>query len=156
MPNAQRGITLFVGLIMLLLISLIVAGAFKLSLSNLKSVGNMQVREEAIAAANLAIEQVISSSFTDAPVSQEINVDINNDNSVDYIVEVEKPTCIKALIASLPGATEIGFIGGGDTSWNTEWDIDAKITDITSGGSVRVRQGIRVRLSETQKSLVCP
>lgn len=154
--RSQRGVTLIVGLIMLVMITLLVAGAFTLSSSNLKSVGNMQVREESVAAVNLAIEQVISSPFTDAPVAQEINVDINKDGTNDYLVQVGAPTCIKALIATAPGATEIGFAGGGGSTWNTEWDIDAKVSDAASGGSVRVRQGVRVRLSDTQKNLVCP
>ena len=50
--HSQRGITLFVGLIMLVLITLMVTSAFTLSTSNLKSVGNMQARDEAIAAAD--------------------------------------------------------------------------------------------------------
>lgn len=154
--GSQRGATLVVGLIMLVLITLIVAGAFTLSSSNLKSVGNLQVREEGVAAANLAVEQVISSPFTDAPVAQEINVDINKDGTNDYLVQVGAPTCIKAVIATAPGATEIGFSGGGGSTWNTEWDIDAKVTDAASGGSVRIRQGVRVRMSDAQKNLVCP
>lgn len=155
-PGSQKGVTLVVGLIMLVLITLIVAGAFTLSSSNLKSVGNMQVREESVAAANLAVEQVISSPFTDAPVDQDINVDIDKNGTTDYIVKVLAPTCIKALIATAPGASEIGFVGGGGSTWNTEWDIDAQVTDAASGGSVRVRQGVRIRLSEAQKDLVCP
>ena len=154
-PGSQKGVTLVVGLIMLVLITLLVAGAFTLSSSNLKSVGNMQVREEAVAAANLAIEQVIGSPFTDAPVAQDINVDIDKNGTTDYVVKVLAPTCIKALIASLPVICDIDFPCPSNT-WNTEWDIDAKVTDAASGGTVRVRQGVRVRLSDTEKNLVCP
>lgn len=154
--SSQSGVTLIIGLIMLLLISLIVAGAFSISASNLKSVGNMQVREEGIAAANLAIEQVISSPFTDSPVAQEINVDIDKNGVTDYVVKVKAPTCTKALIATAAGATEVGFGPSVSDTWNTEWDIDASVTDTASGASVRIRQGIRVRLLDAQKKLVCP
>lgn len=154
-PGSQSGVTLVVGLIMLVMITLLVAGAFTLSSSNLKSVGNMQVREESVAAGNLAVEQVISSPFTDAPVEQEINVDIDKNGTTDYTVKVLAPTCIKALIATAPGVCEEGFPCTSGT-WNTEWDIDAQVTDAASGGSVRVRQGVRVRLSDAQKNLVCP
>lgn len=154
--KAQRGATLIVGLIMLVLITLIVVNAFTLSLTNLKSVGNMQVRSEAIAAANLAIEQVVASPFTDAPTAQEINVDINKDGINDYVVAVEAPTCIKALIASTPGITQIGFsTGGTGSTWYTEWDITARVTDTASGASVQIRQGVRMPLSDVQKNLVC-
>ena len=153
----QNGATLIIGLIMLVLITLIVLSAFTFSSSNLKSVGNMQVREEAIAAANLAIEQVIGSPFTDAPTAQEFNVDINKDGTNDFVVAVEAPMCIKALIASTPGNTQIGFnTGGGGSTWNTEWDINSRVIDTASGASVQIRQGVRVRLSDDQKNRVCP
>ena len=156
-PRSQSGATLIVGLIMLVLITVIVLSAFTFSSSNLKSVGNMQIREEALAAANLATEQVIASPFTDAPTAQEINVDINKDGINDYVVVVEAPTCIKAVIASSPGNTQIGFnTGGGGSTWNTEWDINSRVTDTASGASVQIRQGVRARLSEVQKNLVCP
>lgn len=152
----QRGATLIIGLIMLVLITLIVVNAFTLSASNLKSVGNMQVREEAIAAANLATEQVMSSPFTDAPTAQDINVDINNDGINDYVVAVEAPTCIRAVVASAPGRSQIGFsTGGGGSTWHTEWDINSRVTDTASGASVQIRQGVRVQISDVQKNLVC-
>ena len=157
--SGQRGATLIIGLIMLVLITLIVVNAFTLSSSNLKSVGNMQVREEALAAGNLAIEQIIASPFANAPTAQQINVDINKDGTNDYIVHVEIPTCIRALIASTGGGTQIGFYTGGGavgTTWNTEWDINASVTDTASGASVRIRQGVRVRLDDSVKNLVCP
>lgn len=157
--GSQSGATLIIGLIMLVLITLIVLGAYTLSSSNLKSVGNMQVREEAVAAANLAIEQVIAAPFTDAPTAQEINIDIDKDGANDYLVAVDAPTCIKAVIASAGGGTQLG-LGAIATSstWNTEWDINSRVTDTASGSgaSVQIRQGVRVRLSEVQKNLVCP
>jgi Tfp pilus assembly protein PilX len=154
---SQSGATLIVGLIMLVLITLIVLSAFTFSSSNFQSVANMQMREEALAAANLAIEQVIASPFTDAPTVQEINVDINKDDVIDYVVVVAAPTCIKALIASAAGNTQMGFnTGGAGSTWNTEWDINSRVTDAASGASVQIREGVRVRLSEAQKNLVCP
>jgi len=92
----QRGATLVVGLIMLVLITLLVTSAFTLSASNLKSVGNMQTRDEAIAAGNKAIEQVLSSPFTNSPAAETIEVDIDNDSTTDYLVEFAEPTCIGA------------------------------------------------------------
>ena len=71
-PRAQQGITLIVGLIMLVLITLIVTSAFMLSHTNLKSVGNMQFRDESIAAANVAIEQVLASPFYISPAAESI------------------------------------------------------------------------------------
>lgn len=154
----QRGATLIIGLIMMVLITLIVVNAFTLSSANLKSVGNMQFRQEAIAAANEAGELVISSAFTDAPADQSINVDINKDGTVDYVVAVAAPTCIKASTASsaAPSDVELGAAMSAGSTWNTEWDIDARVSDVASGASVRVRQGVRVLLSDIKKTAVCP
>lgn len=155
-PSSQRGVTLIVGLIMLLLITLLVAGAFTLSTSNLKSVGNMQVREESIAAANQAIERLISSPFTNALGAQTFTVDIDKNGTDDYSVYIKKPECTRALQATfdLPSDVELNVTSG--SSWNTDWDIDATVTDASSGSSVRVRQGIRVLLAQAQKESVCP
>ena len=153
--RSQQGATLIVGLIMLVLITLIVMSAFTLSSSNLKSVGNMQQREEAIAAANRAIELVVSSAFTTAPVAQSINVDINNDGTNDYVVAIAVPTCLRAMVAAgnADSDVELGISG---SSWNTDWDIDATVNDAASGTSVQVRQGVRVLLSDAQKTAACP
>ena len=154
---AQRGATLIVGLIMIVLITLIVVNAFTLSSSNLKSVGNMQQREESIAAANQAIELVISSAFTTAPVSQTINVDINNNGTNDYAVAVATPVCVRAMVAGSAAGSDVELGSAMSSStWNTDWDIDATVTDAASGTSVRVRQGVRVLLDDTQKTAVCP
>src|SRR5687767_15685442 len=91
--HRQRGATLVVGLIMLVLITLMVTSAFTLSNTNSKSVGNMQIRNEAIAAANKAIEQVVNSPFTDAPAPETVVVDLNNDGTTDYTVEFNTPVC---------------------------------------------------------------
>ena len=67
--------------------------------TNFRSVSNMQFREEAIAAANKAIEQVISSPFTAAPAAEAINVDIDNDATTDYVVQIAAPLCVFATQA---------------------------------------------------------
>lgn len=156
--HQQRGATLIVGLVMLALITILVATAFTLSSTNLKSVGNMQFRNEALAAVNKAVEMVLASPFTVAPVQQEIQVDINNDNTMDYTVAIAAPVCIRATPA---GATTKSSIALGNsmsqvTDWNTIWDIDASVTDTTTGASVRTRSGVRVVRSQSQRKVECP
>jgi len=161
-PRSQRGATLVVGLIMLTLITLLVTSAFTLSTSGLKSVGNMQARDEAIAAGNKAIEQVVSSPFTNSPVGETINVDLNNDGTTDYVVVLNTPTCVS--VAEIPGTTvapsslSLGSAFNTSTSnlYETIWDLDANVTDPNgSGAAVRVHQGVRVLLTQTQVSAVC-
>lgn len=154
----QRGATLIIGLILLVLITLIVVNAFTLSSSNLKSVGNMQVREEALAAANQAVEQVISSNFTASTAAQTVTVDINKDDTPDYTVAIASPTCVRATQAAFadPSDVELGPGMSAGSTWNTDWDLSATVTDGATGASVRVRQGVRVLLSQSQKAAACP
>ena len=154
--NKQRGVTLFVSLVLLVLITLMVTTAFTLSNTNLKSVGNMQSRNEAISAANKAIEQVISSSFTTSPAAEVINVDINNDSVTDYIVSIATPVCVRSAIdvpANL-SSEELPMMSS-YSSWNTLWEIEAVVNDAVTGAKTTVRSGTRVILTQTQKNAVC-
>jgi len=146
----QRGVTLFVGMIMLVLITLMVTTAFTLSNTNLKAVGNMQAKDEATAAANVAIEQLLSSPFTAAPAAENINVDINNDGNNDYVVSIATPVCIRASIdTSVPAVQSSVTLGAAMSSsasyqWNTLWDITAEVNDAKTGAKTIVNTGVRV------------
>ena len=158
----QRGATLVVSLIMLVLISLLVTGAFTMSSTNLKAVGNMQSRNEAIAAGNKAIEQVVSSPFTDAPAAELIDVDIDNNGATDYQVNFAAPTCVSASrlasTAAPPSSVTLGpaFAVATSQFYETVWDLDANVMDLSGGGATaRIRQGVRVILSQIQYNAVC-
>ena len=156
----ERGAALIVGMIMLVLITLMLITALNLGVTNFRAVGNMQFRDEATAAANQAIEQVISSPFTAAPAAESINIDTNNDGSTDYVVEIAVPQCVLASQAfsadpsslSLPPSMTVA------STWNTVWDLDATVNGSSNvgGAAVRVHSGVRVLLSETEKTAVCP
>jgi Tfp pilus assembly protein PilX len=151
----QRGATLVVSLIMLLMITVIVASAFTMGGTNLQAVGNMQFRDEATAAANYAIEQMMTGFTTAVPTAHTYSVDINNDGTADYTVSVV-PTCIKSDAVSsgsnvgkqsgveLVALTNTASIDG----YRTTWDIQATVTDTTgTGSSVVIHQGVRKMLT---------
>ena len=74
-PNPlQRGTALVVSLIMLTLITILVITALNLGAGNFRAVSNAQFRDEAIAAANLAIQARISSTFLDPPVTTSVGM----------------------------------------------------------------------------------
>lgn len=165
----QRGATLVIGLILLTLIALAVSSAFLMSSSNLQSVGNMQRRDESIATANFATEQVISGiqatvSAGTAFAADEINVDVDRDGTNDFTVTVDAPVCLEARIVggsgtgsgssvTLPGLTAPGG------SLELLLDIGATARDTRSGGedaAVRVNQGVRVLIPDTLKCTYCP
>jgi len=160
--NSQRGVALVVGLIMLVLITVMLIAALNIGTANFRAVSNMQFREEAIAAANQAIEQVTSSNFSAAPAAEEVIVDIDNDGDTDYAVQVAQPQCVGATPASsadpssklLPPAMTIG------STWNTVWDLQATVArddpNNVGGAAVVVRAGVRTLLTEAQKNTVCP
>jgi len=159
--RAQRGATLIVGLIMLVLLTLVATAAFMLSTGNLKAVGNMQFRDEAIAAANAATEEVLSSLLTGgsmvAPPEQHIGVDINNDGTNEYMVDFTAPVCVRASVASdgSPSSLALAASMTSASLWNSVWNIDATVNDTVTGASVRVEQGVRVLLTDSQKKAVC-
>lgn len=156
----QRGAALVVGLIMLVLITIMLITALNIGAANFRSVSNMQFREEAIAAANRAIELVISSNFAATPTAQEINVDIDQDDNVDYVVQVDAPQCVQATVAEEfdPSSEELGPTLSAASTWNTVWDVRATVDpeQNASGASVTVRAGVRVLLTQAQRDTVCP
>jgi hypothetical protein len=159
MPHRQRGATLAIALIMLVIITLMLLGALGIGTANFRTVTNMQFRDEAIAAANQAIQRVVDSPFTDDPTAEMIEVDIDQDGTNDYQVEIAQPQCISASVADEPEPSSVGLgpIMTLGSTWNTVWDIDANVTGVGNigGASVRVRTGVRVLLSETEVGLVC-
>jgi FlaG/FlaF family flagellin (archaellin) len=155
---AQRGATLIIGLIMMVLITLIVINAFTLSSSNLKSVGNMQVRQEAAAAADQAVETLVSTQFYNSLNTTTYSVDINKDGTPDYSVALAAPVCIGArqVSSAAPSDVELPVAMQTGADWSTDWEMDATVTDSVSGAMVRVREGVRVRMAQATKVTVCP
>ena len=154
--HSQRGMTLLVGMIMLVLITMLVTTAFTMSTSNLKAVGNMQAHDQAIAAANVALEQVLSSPFTTTPQAETINVDNNNDGTADYVVAIATPVCVRASLEYFLTQNSMGiYIPTTVNQWNTIWDVQAVVTDANTGANTTVSAGMRVLLTQAQKVTVC-
>lgn len=152
--HGQRGATLVIALVMMLMLMLLVGSAYTLSGTNLKAVGNMQFRDEAIASANIGILRVLDSAFTTTPTAEPLDVDINNDGTRDYIVQMAVPECTSARAE----ATQL--CGNGNQNmcaknWNTLWTLTATVTDEISKAAVKVRAGVRVQLNDSQKRAVC-
>lgn len=144
-----------VGLIMLVMITLMTVSAFTLSGNNLKAVGNMQYRNEAIAAANLAIEQTINLNYATidpANYPAMVNVDIDQDNTVDYNVSIPAPLCIHAKPAPADLLTLSGVNANIQNSndFLALWEIRADATSASTGATVIARQGITKRLTLSQ------
>jgi Tfp pilus assembly protein PilX len=112
LSRSQRGVTLLVGLIMLVLATLLVLATFHLGRSNLDIVTNVQQRDEGLGAAQQTIEAAVNSPLlttnpaaiftTPCPAFSAANpntlcYDVNNDGVDDVKVEITPPpTCVKA------------------------------------------------------------
>ena len=177
----QRGSTLVVALIMLVLLTLFATSSFNTAKTNLMVVGNMQSTTEASNVAQQAIETVISTTqFITSPSNAIANpcggtpntlcVDINGDNITDYTtVLTPDPQCVyvKAIKNSelnLTNTEDLGCSAGaqqtlgvaGSTSGdslcsNTVWEINARTTSGT-GASATITQGIGIRVSTDDAS----
>ena len=142
----QSGSTLLVALIMLVLLTLVAVSAINSTTSSIQMVGNAQFREEANAAAQKAIERVLSSPgfMTTAPAAQ--NIDINNDGTTDYSVTFSPvPNCIsyRPVIAGEPGVPSICASSIGAVCYWTMWDITAVVNDVKTGVGVTLHQGVK-------------
>jgi Tfp pilus assembly protein PilX len=149
--NRQRGATLLVGLVMLVVLTLLVISAVRSGNTNLRIAGNMQTKTEAEAAAQQAIEQLISSSavfYAPTATPTPISVDINHDGSNDYQVVFDHPSCLKAVTAAGYSA-----LFAASAPQDTYWDLKATVTDSRTGAQVTLHQGIKVRLAT---GALCP
>ena len=169
--NRQKGATLIIGLVMLVVLTLLVISAIRSSNTNLRIVGNMQMQEEVSNAAQQATEQVISSNFTANPVSQAIAIDINKDGTTDYTANVS-PSCTGSipvtnanlnplnaadqpcissgtaqntgLMISAPAGA--GTLAGQSWCYLQQWELQANATDASTGATATTVQGVSVRV----------
>jgi hypothetical protein len=165
--NKQRGMTLLVALIMLVIMTLAAVLSFKLGRNNTLITGNQQARQATTDVAVAALEETISRPlFAQSPTasfgsSNEKSYDINADGTNDITVQLSPQPCIRSYVL-LPvdpdDASAQGCIGGaqqsfgveGGSSWGTNcadviWEITAVATDqITEAQSIAV-QGVRIR-----------
>lgn len=177
----QRGVTLLVSLIMLVLITLLTLTSFKLSKGGLQIAGNQQQRSQALTATQGAIEQVISSTqfattptnAIPAPCNGKPNttcVDVNGDGTTDIDVAVT-PACVSSQVipvsaldfadpndaGCLIGASQgFGVEGGASNNSlcaNMLWDIQGVGSDAINNAQYVIHQGTAVRVSSTT---VCP
>lgn len=184
LPSRQTGATLVVSLIMLALITLLAVASFKLGNSNLQIVGNMQGRNQALGAAQGAIDQVVSNSlFITTPANAIANpcggvpnstcVDVNGDGVPDVNVTVT-PACIAnhlvpsgqlnpavesdrdCMLTGSPTCAGTGNCSGSSLCADTVWNTHATASDATTGAQYVIDEGTKVRIPSAAASTTCP
>ncbi|HET7832110.1 MAG TPA: PilX N-terminal domain-containing pilus assembly protein [Gallionella sp.] len=169
--NSQRGATLFVGLVMLVVLTLLVISAIRSSNTDLRIAGNMQMQGEAAAAAQQTIEQIISSNFTTDPAASIASavagagaitpdyalaasavcigsVPISNSN-LNPANPSESP-CVSSSAASNTGVISSSGkpVKTGD-SWcyAQQWDVQASaVSSAGTGANATTHQGVHLRV----------
>jgi len=177
--QSQRGTSLLVGMIMLVLLTLLALSAWQSSNGNLRVVGNMQVREETLAAAQTATEQAVSSpTFIKTPPADVVV----NLNGADYTVKFDPPpACVSVVdipsedldpknaddLKCIPSGvvTESGVFVSGiplppSYCSNTRWAVTAAVKDPSLSAPApavtTLEQGVAVRVSKAKVLTYCP
>lgn len=174
LPRGQQGMTLFVGLIMLLLLMLMGVSAYNISRTNTAVTGNMQGKMESINAAMAATEAVISTdqfietpdnAIADSCGTNQICMDVNGDGTEDVTVSFEQP-CIKKIQVvknatldvtdpkdapcALGVAQNLGVAGaatGDSLCAESVWEIIANTSDAVTQTQSTVVTGVAVRVA---------
>lgn len=170
-PQRERGMTLLVAMIILMMITLLAVSAYRVSNTNLKIVGSMQGRQEGQSAAQAVIEQVISSlQFTRSPggvAAAHWGIDMSGDGKEDYDVKLSpQPRCLrtapvvlgaKIAAADLPcvGSAVLGKAHLSAYCSDTIWEITATTQDKLTGANTTVRQGVAVRVAVDDAGSSC-
>ncbi|WP_447736604.1 pilus assembly PilX family protein [Rhodanobacter soli] len=103
----QRGFTLVMTLIFLVIFMLFAISMVSSSMINTKVAANQQYRLEAGAVAQQGIEQVMSQPFIRVPITSTtpVAVDVNGDGVTDFTAQVAPPVCLDSKVipnAALP------------------------------------------------------
>lgn len=166
----QKGITLVVSLIMMVVLTLLVVSAIRFGNINLKIAGNAQAEVEATAAAQVGIEKMLgaisaAAKIDTVPAQPAMNV---STGAVTYKVNVAKPVCVFSknietteLDPSKPGdklcfeAPDVDAPLGPDgkpvakptACKDQQWDVAASLSDGPTGAKVSMLQGVSLRVA---------
>jgi type II secretory pathway pseudopilin PulG len=167
---SQRGFTLVMTLIFLVIFMLFAISMVSSSMINTKVAANQQYRLEAGTVAQQGIEQVMSQPFTRVPITSvtSVAVDVNGDGINDFTAKVAAPVCTGSkpilnqdLDATNPNDLGCMFSGSGQNTGillpgggavpappcsATQWDIASTVTDPNTSASVTLHQGVSVRV----------
>jgi len=138
--NNQRGATLFVALIFLLIMTLFAVSSINMSTVNLRIIGNMQAIKQMDAAAQDAIEQMLSNSNNFGPAVAATSV-TSTVSGTDFTVAVTEPICVDSRVATGYSAVVDSIIPEDNT-----WEIVASVTDNVTGASSTIHQGVEMRM----------
>ena len=143
----QRGTTLLISLIFLVILTLFAVSGMNTGVINLRTANNAQMMLEAEFAAQQQIEGVLNSvtNFTTvATAATTTNVDVNGDGVTDYVVVTQPPKCLSTQPA--PGYS---YEFAASAPKDMVWEVVAVASDSVFGATSTLRQGVKIRLPVT-------
>jgi len=132
----ERGATLLIVLIMLVVLTLFVVSAINIANVNMKIVGNMQHRTAAEALAQTAIEYTLNNGNYFYSRNMAVTVPVPSDMSATVAPRV----CLGADAAT--GYSAAQQIVPEDTYWN----VQVTVSDDLTGAQTVMHQGVRMRM----------
>lgn len=141
----QRGTTLLIALIFLVILTLFAVSGMNTGVINLRTANNAQLMMEAEYAAQQQIEAVINSVTPfvvgSLGTATTTNVDVNGDSVTDFVVVTQPPICLSMVPA--PGYS---YEFAASAPKDSVWQVTATASDSTFGATSTLRQGIKIRL----------
>jgi Tfp pilus assembly protein PilX len=163
-----------ISLIMLVVLTLLAVSSIRMSTVTLRTVNATQGRGEAMSAATRALDQILSSNFTNDIGSVAATYSVAIDATKTYPVDVTRP-CLKQVQPifnsqlRLTDAEDLRCYDSSTNPWsacaNTVWQLSASVRDSFLGTRVDVVQGVAVRMdnaaatayqTSTTPSNICP
>lgn len=148
----QRGTTLLVVLVMLVVITLLAIAGVRMGTSSLQVVGNMQARKFAENVASQAVEDVMNSiapfNAPNGPVTLRTGgttvtanpgVAVSLPSPAGVSVTVSARTCVFTVTAA--GYSLVSTIAPEDDLW----EFSVNVTDTFTGATARMVQGTKIR-----------
>jgi len=178
----ETGSSLVISIFFLLLLATLALSGLRASTTNVQIVGNMQARQEVTAAAQMLLEQTVSSDeFSRNPqgvyAAARVDSDYNGDGVSDAVaVLAQPPACLRARSVALidldpsnpvdascfasAALSNPGLLPGsggpaGSLCADTEWLLRARSTDAQTGAAITLNQGVTVRTAVVGLNTVC-
>ena len=136
MMRGQKGATLLIALIMLVVLTLFAVSAINLSTVNMKIVGNMQQRSATEMLALTAIETVLNSATPFYSPSAAVAVTA----PTDVTITVSNRVCLGADAASGYSAAQA------IVPEDTYWDVTVTVVDAATNTQSVMHQGAKMRM----------
>lgn len=157
--NSQRGMTLLIAMVMLVVITLFVVSMMRLSTTNTAIVGNMQAQKAVEAEAQQAVEVALGSftffddvirnqnswagtaaSLTYAQLWTAYRSGLTAPGTQSGSITLYRPQCVHFETAS--GYSALSGVAPQDTFW----DVRVDATDSFTTATTEMHQGVRIRL----------